>query len=49
MVLSGLAGGLDLDLDAAVQDVLWVLQFQLGLTAAEQLHKGLLKAFAEQS
>ena len=39
--LQGLARGLDLDLDAAVQDVLRVLQLQRGLAAAEQLYKSL--------
>ena len=43
-----LARRLGLDLDAAVQNVLRVLQLQLGLTAAEQLHKGLLEALAEK-
>ena len=43
-----LAGRLDLDLDAAVQNVVLVLQLQPGLAAAEQLQKRLLKALVEQ-
>ncbi len=36
-----LSGRLGLDLDAAVQDVIGILQFQRGLTAAKQFQEGL--------
>ena len=41
--LQRLAGGLHLDLNAAVEDVVGVLQLQGGLAASKQLHKGLSK------
>ena len=42
-----LARGLDLDLDAAVQDILLILQFQRGFAAAEQFQERLLEAFVD--
>lgn len=43
-----LAGGLYLDLDAAVEDIALVLQLQPRLAAAEQLQKRLLEALVQQ-
>ena len=46
--LEALARGLDLDLDAAAQNVAFILQLQRGLAAAEELPEGLLETLVEQ-
>ena len=46
--LEGFSGRLGLDLNAAAQDVVLVLQLQLGGTAAKQFSKGGLEALGEQ-
>ena len=43
----GLAGQLHLDLDAAVEQIAFVLQLQIGAAAAEDLHKGLLEGLVD--
>ena len=45
--LQTLSGGLDLDLNAAVENILRVLQLQVGLAAAKELHKGPLKRLVD--
>ena len=45
--LQSLAGGLHLNLDAAVEDVIRVLQFQGGPAAAEELLEGLLERLVD--
>ena len=47
--LERLARRLDLDLDAAVEHGVLVLQLKRGLAAAEELEEGLLKALADES